>query len=187
MPIEEICAEVTVYYLQMTDRKQLRSKKFKRTDFTLQQVQIPLPELNRFFYASVGVDWYWTERLYWTYQQWQDWLERPGVNTWVGYLSGTPIGYFELAGQPDTGSVELAYFGILPKFTNQGLGGPLLSCALEQAWRLNPERVWLHTCSLDHPSALHNYRARGFKLYQQQTVLQKLPAQPLQLWPGANC
>ena len=181
MPVRE----VTVYYLQMTAPAQLRPKYLSLPDFELRQVEIPLPELNRFLYASVGVDWHWTVRLDWNYEQWRQWLERPGVQTWIGYLRGTPAGYFELEKQP-AGAVELAYFGLLPRFTGQGLGGHLLSCAIEQSWRLGAGRVWLHTCTLDHPQALANYRARGFRLYQQQTVLERLPEQPLDFWPGAR-
>ena len=184
--IQEIVAEVTVYYLEMTDYRQLRPKRNIPEGFMLQQAEIPLPELNRFFYASVGVDWYWTVRLSWTYQQWQDWVERTEVSTWIGYLSGTPAGYFELAKQAGDDSVELAYFGVLPHFTGQGLGGHLLTCALEQAWRLNPKRVWLHTCSLDHPNALANYQARGFRLFREEDLMDDVPAEPIQPWGGAN-
>jgi GNAT superfamily N-acetyltransferase len=180
--------EVTVYYLQMNDPGQFRPKWRGSDDVVLSQVEIPLPELNRFLYASVGVDWHWTDRLYWNYQQWQQWLERPAVQTWIGYLRGTPTGYFELEKQvQDDGQVqvEIAYFGILPGFTGQGIGAHLLSGAIDRAWQLNADRVWLHTCTLDHPVALANYRARGFKLYRQETVLQPLPDEPLELWPGA--
>ncbi len=32
-----------------------------------------------------------------------------------------------------------------------GLGAGLLDWRLERAWSYRPRRVWLHTCSLDHP------------------------------------
>jgi GNAT superfamily N-acetyltransferase len=169
----------------MNEPVQLKPKPLQQPGFELRQVEIPLPELNRFLYASVGADWHWTDRLYWNYQHWQHWLERPGVVTWIGYLRGTPIGYFELEKQHND-DVEIAYFGILPRFTGQGLGGHLLTCAIEQAWRLAAGRVWLHTCTLDHPAAVANYRARGFMLYRQETVLQPLPDEPLDFWPGAR-
>jgi GNAT superfamily N-acetyltransferase len=181
MPIRD----VTIYHLQMNDPAQLQPKRLQLPGFELRQVELPLPELNRFLYASVGVDWHWTERLYWNYQQWQQWLERPDVQTWIGYLSGTPAGYFELQKQSE-GAVEIVYFGLLPRFTGQGLGGHLLTCAIEQAWRLGASRVWLHTCTLDHPAAVANYRARGFKLFRQETVLQPLPEAALDFWPGAR-
>ena len=75
---------------------------------------------------------------------------------------GAPAGYFELK-RCDDGSVEIAYFGLLPDFVGKGLGKYLLVRAIEEAWALAPSRVWLHTCTLDHPAALPNYLARGFK------------------------
>jgi len=69
----------------------------------------------------------------------------------------------------DDGAVEIIYFGLLPAFVGRGLGGALLSSAIEEAWRVNPLRVWVHTCSLDHPAALANYQARGMKIYKTET------------------
>jgi hypothetical protein len=50
------------------------------------------------------------------------------------------------------------------------LGGALLSRALEDAWQMEPRRVWVHTCTLDHPAALANYQARGMKIYRSETA-----------------
>ena len=62
-----------------------------------------------------------------------------------------PAGYFELEEQPPS-TVELVFLGLLPDFIGQGLGGWLLTQALERAWSVSgTERVWLHTCSLDGP------------------------------------
>ena len=63
----------------------------------------------------------------------------------------------------------MAYFGLLPAFTGQGLGRFMLTKAVERAWALGAARVWLHTSSLDHSSALSNYLARGFSIWKQDT------------------
>ena len=81
------------------------------------------------------------------------------------YLRGTPAGYFELDDQD--GDVEIAYFGLLPQFLGKGLGGGFLTAAVEKAWEMGAARVWVHTCSLDHPNALKNYQARGFQIYRE--------------------
>ena len=60
-------------------------------------------------------------------------------------------------------------FGLLPAFTGQGLGKFMLTAAVERAWARGANRVWLHTSSLDHSSALSNYLARGFSIWKQQT------------------
>jgi GNAT superfamily N-acetyltransferase len=81
----------------------------------------------------------------------------------VAYASGTPAGYFELD-RPTDDEVNIAYFGLLPWAIGQGLGGWLLTRAVERAWALGPTIVTVNTCSLDGPHALANYRARGFEI-----------------------
>jgi ribosomal protein S18 acetylase RimI-like enzyme len=175
---------VTTYYLEMTSPAQLRPKRALRTDLVLGRVLTPQPELNRFFYTAVGGGWYWYERLPWTYADWRKYLDRAELQTWVLSASGVPAGYFELEAQAG-GDIEIVYFGLLPAYVGQGLGGHLLTCAVEQAWALNVRRVWLHTCTLDHPQALANYAARGFQVTRQETTDLVLPPQPLGPWPGA--
>ena len=84
-------------------------------------------------------------------------------------VAGAPAGYFELRRDRD-GGVEIAYFGLLPEFTGRGLGGHLLTAAVERAWAPGPERVWLHTNTLDHPAALPNYLKRGFTAFHSEDV-----------------
>jgi ribosomal protein S18 acetylase RimI-like enzyme len=176
--------EEITYYLDMPDPRSLRPA-LARTPVEIRQAEVPCPDLNRFLYTAVGGDWYWIDRLPWTYRQWLDYLSRPGHETWVAYVSGTPAGYFELDGEAG-GPVELAYFGLLPQFTGRGLGGKLLTAAVERAWAKAATRVWVHTSSLDHPRALANYQARGFRLVRQESTWKDLPEQPPGPWPGAN-
>jgi ribosomal protein S18 acetylase RimI-like enzyme len=172
-------------HLEMTDPKDLRPAKSRRTDLEIRQAKIPCPEFNRFFYSAVGGDWYWLERLKWTYERWRDYLDRPQLQTWYATVDGTPVGYFELEMQPGS-SVEIVYFGLLPQFVGQGLGGQLLTAAVERAWLMGPRRVWLHTCTHDHPTALSNYQARGFRIFKEEVAEEDLPEKPLGPWPGAK-
>ena len=150
----------------------------------VQRAEVPCPELNRFLYVAVGSDWWWYNRLDWNRERWVDHVGRPELETWIGYLSGTPAGYFELESQAGS-QVELAYFGLLPSFIGRGLGTELLSAAIDRAWQLRPKRIWVHTCTLDHPRALQNYRSRGFEPYKSEEQIEHLPDSPLQLWPEA--
>jgi GNAT superfamily N-acetyltransferase len=120
------------------------------------------PEFSRYLYTAVGGDWHWLGRLSWTLQQWTDWLSRPGSETWVMWVHGAPAGYVELdatAVGADT-HAEIAYFGLLPRYMGQGLGGHLLTHGMTQAWSLQDRfsalqpvsRVWVHTCSRRAPS-----------------------------------
>lgn len=176
---------VTTTYLEMLDPVDLRPARFSAAPLTLVRAEIPCPELNRFLYAAVGARWWWYSRLDWDFAQWLAYLDRPELETWIAYASGTPAGYFELEKQ-DMGDVQVAYFGLLPRFIGQGLGGALLTAAVNRAWKMGASRVWVHTCTLDHPQALSNYRARGFRVYRTEETIEDLPDAPLEPWPGAN-
>jgi GNAT superfamily N-acetyltransferase len=176
---------VTVWYLESRTPADLRPSSRATSGVDFVQALIPQPEFNRFLYAAVGGDWFWRDRLSWDYGRWMQTLMRPGYETWVAYLHGSPAGYFELD-PTDDGSVEIAYFGLLGSFIGRGVSGPLLTRAIARAWEKGARRVWVHTCSLDHPAALQNYQARGLRIYQEETILTSLPGAPVGIWPGAN-
>jgi len=177
--------EVTTWYLEMLQPEQLQAAACPRADVRVERAAIPSPELSRFLYTAVGGLWYWLDRLSWDYARWLEHLDRSVVETLVLYVSGTPAGYIELEAQPDD-NVEVAYFGLLPRFMAQGLGGYLLSMGVTRAWDEGARRVWVHTCSLDGPTALANYQARGFRVYDQRTQALDLPLASPGPWPGAG-
>ena len=156
--------EIT-WHLQMLRPEELRPKTLL-PETQLVRLEISFPALNRFFYQEVGKLWQWTDRLNWSEEEWRKWVERENVQTWMLLLRGTPAGYFELDNQD--GDVEVAYFGLLPQFLGKGLGGGFLTAAVEKAWEMGAARVWVHTCSLDHPNALKNYQARGFQIFRER-------------------
>jgi GNAT superfamily N-acetyltransferase len=164
---------VTITYLEMTSPAQLRPAQAPELAFQVMRAEIPCPELNRFLYVSVGTKWIWYGRLPWDRKQWLTYLDRPELETWLAYARGTPAGYFELERQGD--DVEIVYFGLLPGFIGQGLGGALLTAAIQRAWQMGAARVWVHTCDLDHPAALANYQARGMVPYKVEQKLEELP------------
>jgi GNAT superfamily N-acetyltransferase len=100
-------------------------------------------------------------------------------------LAGMPAGYAEIEMQ-DGGNVELASFGVLPQFAGRGVGGRLLTRAVERAWEMGGKRVWLHTCSLDSPAALPGYLARGFRLFKEEKNWRKFPDETPGPWPRAG-
>ena len=124
---------------------------------------------NREMYFKVGEQWKWIDKRSWTDAQWQEWASDPNLRTFAGYCDEALIGYYEL--HRDAGEVEIAYFVLLPEFIGRGLGGMLLTHAIETAWTWAPApaRVWVHTCNRDHPNALANYQARGFRIYKTVT------------------
>ena len=181
---------VTTYHLEINSADDFSPTPKSRTSYQVVRSRVPMPELNRFLYASVGADWRWYMRLGWTYAQWAEYLERDEVATWIAYVDGTPAGYFELEQQPPR-SVEIAYFGLMPQFIGRGMGGALLTDAVNTAFDFGAAgrdgtRVWPHTCTLDHPAALHNYQARGFKIFDTVTEEEEVPDGPMDPWPGAG-
>lgn len=169
----------------MTDPSQLRRSPAPAEPVELRRAGRPSPELGRFLYTATGGNWYWFNRLPWTYEQWLQRLRHPRVETWVMYSEGTPAGYFELDGSADD-DVEIAYFGVMPAFIGHKLGGWLLGEAISRAWAMGTRRVWVHTCSLDAQQARANYEARGMRLFKEVTEPMEVPEVTPGPWPGAG-
>ncbi|MFJ4514671.1 GNAT family N-acetyltransferase [Streptomyces sp. NPDC088817] len=182
---------VTTWSLEQTSPTDLIPAAVPEGDVRVVRSEIPSPEFSRFLYASVGGDIRWTDRLGWSYPRWREYLERPGVETWVAYDRGTPAGYVELEAQ-DEGVVEIVYFGLIAAFRGRRIGGHLLSCGTARAWDLADrrpgwtptKRVWLHTCSKDGEYAMDNYQRRGFNLFDTKVEEEQDVATPGP-WPGA--
>ena len=159
--------DVTVYYLEMLNKNQLNATAVV-SDLVITEAKIKEYRFNRFLYCLVGEAWQWHDKLNDSDSSWKTYAERDNLRTWVAYYEGAIAGYFELE-MSDDQEVEIKYFGLAPRFIGKGLGGYLLTYAIQQAWDVcNAKRVWVHTCSLDHPSALANYQARGLVLYHQE-------------------
>jgi ribosomal protein S18 acetylase RimI-like enzyme len=180
-----VATDVTTWYLEMRRPEELRARAAPGPEVTVLRAEIPSPEFSRFLYTAVGGDWRWTGRLRWNYDQWLRYLERPEVETWVAYVSGTPAGYVEMM-EHDANEVEIVQFGLLPRFIGRGIGGYLLSVGTQRAWARGARRVWLHTCSHDGPHAVPNYQARGFRIYHEEKICKLLPVTPMGPWPGSR-
>jgi GNAT superfamily N-acetyltransferase len=160
---------ITTTYLEMTSPLALKEKS-PAPGLVIIESEVKQFQFNRFLYALVGEAWRWTDKLSWSDAQWETYICDPNLRTWVAYFKGTPAGYYELQQQLD-GDVEIAYFGLAPAFIGKGFGGYLLSDAIRTAWNMpQTQRVWVHTCNLDHPAALSNYQERGMKVYKVETM-----------------
>ena len=127
-------------------------------------------QLNKFFYKNIGKKHKWIDRLIWDEEQWIKYVSNKNVKTFVLMNKKDLVGFFELIIHPDKKEVEIAYFGILEEYQNKKLGSFLLANAIKKSFQENVERVWLHTCSLDHKNALNNYLARGMKIFKSEIV-----------------
>jgi len=155
-------------YLELRNRADFHPSRVADADVCVERVHGCPPSFWRYLYTEVGRAYRWTDRLPWSDETIQAYLDDPDVSLWLMTVAGAPAGYFELRRDRD-GGVEIAYFGLLAEFTGRGLGRHLLTEAVDRAWDTGANRVWLHTCTLDHPAALPNYLKRGFTSYQEET------------------
>jgi GNAT superfamily N-acetyltransferase len=155
-------------YLEMTDRSQLAGADAPAPGVTVERLEPCPPALYRQLYADVGREYHWVDRLEWTDEEIARHLAEPGLEFWLLNENDTAAGYFELWRCED-GAIQIGYFGLLPHAVGRGLGKFMLTRAIERAWDLGAKRVWLHTSSLDHASALPNYLGRGFSIWKQET------------------
>ncbi len=155
----------TTYWLEMGHADELRPTSADNR-LEIRRVEIACHEYNWFLHQAVGEHHRWGGRELWGRDEWRKYVDRPELETHVGYVGGAPAGYYELEKQPE-GSVRIECFGLLPQFIGKGLGGPLLTAAVQRCWEMGATRVWLTTCSHDHPHALTNYLARGFRQFDQ--------------------
>jgi GNAT superfamily N-acetyltransferase len=162
--------EVLRTYLEMTEPVLSALAESPDPRSRVEEVHACPPSFFRYLYAEVGRNYHWVDRLSWTDDAVKAYVADPTVSLWVLTVAGSPAGYFELK-RHDDGSIEIAYFGLLPEFVGRGLGKYLLSVAAREAWDSGAKRVWLHTCTLDDPAALPNYKARGFRPFKTETYL----------------
>ena len=162
--------EVKRNYLEIHSLKDLKEEKKPSEDYSLNLIDPINFQLNKFFYKNVGKKHKWVDRLLWTEEQWIDYVSSSNVKTYVLKKKGDLIGFFELIFHLEKKEIEIAYFGILEEYQNKKLGSFLLSQAIKKSFKENVNRVWLHTCSLDHENALKNYLARGMKIFKSEIV-----------------
>jgi GNAT superfamily N-acetyltransferase len=158
---------VEVTYLQQREPAPVPPE--PRPGVRVQRADRPTVSFYRYLYGEVGRRWQWFERLKLSDEDLHAAVTAAGIEINVLYLHGTPAGFVEFDARSRS-DVEIAYFGLLPEFIGQGLGGYFLRWALHRGWQMQPQRVWLHTCSLDHPNALHNYCSAGLEPYRKETV-----------------
>ena len=154
-------------YLEMREQSWLRPARVADETVRIVRAEQPYPALYRFLYGEVGRRYNWIDRLAWTDDAIRAHLAQHGVSIWLMLVRGTPAGYFELKAD-DEGGMEIAYFGLFDEFIGRGLGAHLLTEAVDRAWAFAPTRVWLHTCSFDHPAAIPNYTSRGFTPFKTE-------------------
>ncbi|MBL10496.1 MAG: GNAT family N-acetyltransferase [Acidiferrobacteraceae bacterium] len=160
---------VRIRYLEMTHKPDCVTHIRPPRQFTIKAIHQPEPSFYRFLYHQIGEPWLWYERRLFSDDELISIIHRSDISVNVLYSHGSPVGFFELDSRFNN-EIELAYFGLLESFIGQGLGTWLLDQALDLAWSKNPNRIWVHTCNLDHPNAIRVYERAGFVLYREKTI-----------------
>ena len=163
--------EVKRSYLEINSLRDLNEVQKPSDDYSLSLLNPINFQLNKFFYKNIGKKYKWIDRLIWTEAQWIDYVSNKNVKTYVFKFKDDLAGFFELIYHGEKKEVEIAYFGLLEEFLNKKLGSYLLFRAIQKSFNEDIDRVWVHTCSLDHKNALNNYIARGMKIFKTETVL----------------
>ena len=162
--------EIKRNYLEIKSLNELAEAPKSSGVYSVNFLDPPNFQLNKFFYKNIGKDHHWVDRLVWSEKEWIDYVCNEKVSTYILKKVEDVCGYFELIFHKDKNEFEIAYFGLLKEFHNKKLGSFLLSFAIKKCFEKKINRVWVHTCSLDHDNALKNYLSRGMKIYKRETV-----------------
>ena len=157
-------------YLEINSLQDLKEGDKPSNDYSLKLIDPINFQLNKFFYKTVGKNHNWVDRLSWSQEKWINYVSDKNVRTYVFKFNDNLVGFFELIFHPEKKETEIAYFGILKEYQNKKLGSYLLSEAIKKSFKNNVNRVWVHTCSLDHKNALNNYISRGMKIFKTEII-----------------
>ena len=157
-------------YLEIKSISELIEVKKPLETLYLEKVEPEDFQLNKFFYKEIGKNHRWIDRLIWNDKNWTDYINTPGVFTYILKNKDDLVGYFEQNIYIKKNECEIAYLGILEEYIGKKIGAYLLSEAIKKSLQNGLKRVWVHTCSLDHKHALDNYLSRGMKVFKSESL-----------------
>jgi len=124
-------------------------------------------------YDAVGKQYHWLSRRKLSDDELAAILGDARNELHVLHVDGSPAGFTELD-RRQPGEIELVQFGLMDDFIGQGLGKWFLQWTIDKAWSYQPRRLWLHTCSLDHPAAVPLYTKAGFVQFKEEAIRREL-------------
>ena len=163
-------AQVKRNYLEIHSLNDLKECTNLSEDYSLSLIDPINFQLNKFFYKNIGKNHKWVDRLTWSEEKWINYVSNESVRSYVFKFKDDLVGFFELIFHQKKNETEIAYFGILEEYQNKKLGSYLLSEAIKKSFENKVNRVWVHTCSLDHKNALSNYISRGMKIFKTEIL-----------------
>ena len=128
----------------------------------------------RAVFRRVGEPWLWFTRLIMSDDDLRSIIDHPRLRALALHVGGEDLGLLELDFRR-AGECELSFFGLVPEAIGQGWGRLLMQEAIRRAWEQPIERLWVHTCTLDHPRALGFYMRSGFRPYKRAVEIAEDP------------
>ena len=126
--------------------------------------------LNKFFYRQIGRDHFWRDRLLWSDKEWEKYINNKNLETGIMKINDNLVGFYEQEFHKNKNEIELIQMGILKEYQGKKLGSCLLNYIIQNTFSRDIERLWVHTCSLDHKHALNNYISKGLKIFKEEEV-----------------
>ena len=141
---------------------------------SLRHVERPGLDWFRALFRSVGEDWLWFSRLAMPDAALAAIIHDRNIEVHVLMYGSEEAGLLELDFR-HADECEVSFFGLAPEFIGTGAGRWLMNQALERAWSRPLRRLWIHTCTFDHPAALGFYMRSGFRAFRRQIELVEDP------------
>jgi len=158
---------VTITYLEQTARPLLPTPARPRGKVAILRAEDPPVHYYRYLYRLVGDPWKWVSRRRLDDDALAEIIHDPSVYIYILYVNGVPGGFGEIDNR-DAEAAEIKFFGLSPEQTGRGLGPYFLTNIIDLAWSLEPKRLRLETCTLDHPAALPLYQKMGFRVFDRR-------------------
>ena len=136
-------------------------------DIAIRRVVDPGAGWYRDLYRRIGANWLWFSRLRLSASGLEATIRDPAVAVYALAVAGHDEGLLELDFRIP-GQCEISFLGLTAKVIGRGGGRALIERAIEEAWQRPIQRLWVHTCTGDHPAALAFYMRAGFVPYGRQ-------------------
>ena len=126
--------------------------------------------INKFFYRQVGKEHFWRDRLLWSDKEWNKYVSNNNLETGIMKINNNLVGFYEQEFHVLKNEIELIQMGILKEYQEKKFGSFLLKYIINKAFARKVNRVWVHTCTLDHKHALNNYLSKGFSVFKEEEI-----------------
>ena len=126
--------------------------------------------INKFFYRKVGKEHFWRDRLLWSDKEWNKYVNNNNLETGIMKINGNLVGFYEQEFHVLKNEIELIQMGILKEYQEKKFGSFLLKYIINKAFARKVNRIWVHTCTLDHKHALNNYLSKGFSVFREEEI-----------------